>query len=422
MSLFSDQPVPAAPRFRALPALSLLLTALLLIFLRAPAILLTGRFWAEEGKIYFLDARLGSWWDALLAPRTGYYSGWTKLAALTAAAVPLEWAPMVTVYAALAVQLIVVLFVARSDAFAGPAARVLAVAAVLLAVPSAEVWLNTANSQFHFALGAAVLLVTSPGAVPAALRLGFLVLAATSGPVSTFLAPCFLWRAWRQPSQLFLAEAAIVGLGALFQGWLVTSGLQAGDRTGAFALPALAAMLGIKLLALPWFGPWSNGLAQILVSGDPVRQCLVVTVLAGIGGLLAAVLLQPVLARYLAAVALLLAFLSCAGALTVDPWLMVTPLFGGRYVYAPNALLALALVASAMDPHNVQWRQTVASVLLAGVLVQGAADYNAPSALLIGPNWREEVTDWRARADKPTVAIWPTRPDMQLTLPRSLTP
>jgi hypothetical protein len=267
-----------------------------------------------------------------------------------------------------------------------------------------------------------VLLVTSPGAIPAALRLGFLVLAATSGPVSTFLAPCFLWRAWRQPSQLFLVEAALVGLGALFQGWLVTSGLQAGDRTGAFALPALPAMLGTKLLALPWFGPWSDGLAEILVSGNPVQQCLVVALLAGIGGLLAAVLLQPVLARCLAAVALLLASLSCAGALTADPWLMVAPLFGGRYVYAPNALLALALVAAAMDPHSVQWRRTVASVLLAGVLLQGAAAYRAPSALLIGPNWREEVADWRARADKTTVAIWPGGPVWQLALPRSLTP
>jgi hypothetical protein len=161
MSPTSDPPPPAAPRFKTLPALAPLLATLLLIFLRAPAILLTGRFWAEEGKIYFLDARLRSWWDALLASRMGYYSGWTKLAALTATAVPLEWAPMVTVYAALAVQLMVVWFVVRSDAFAGPVARVLAVAAVLLAVPSAEVWLNTANSQFHFALGAAVLLVTS---------------------------------------------------------------------------------------------------------------------------------------------------------------------------------------------------------------------------------------------------------------------
>jgi hypothetical protein len=75
-----------------------------------------------------------------------------------------------------------------------------------------------------------------------------------------------------------------------------------------------------------------------------------------------------------------------------------------------------------MDPHSAQWRRTIASVLLAGLLLQGAADYNAPSTLLTGPNWRDEVTDWRARADKSTVAIWPNRPDMQLTLPRSLAP
>src|SRR4051812_27731353 len=200
----------AASGWRSLPAAALTLAALFLIVRRTPHILLVGRFWAEEGTIYFRDALLGSWADALLAPRMGYFSAWTKLATLAATAVPLEWAPLVTVYAALAVQLMVIWIVARSDAFAGPVARLLAVAVVLFAVPSAEVWLNTANSQFHFALVAAVLLVTAPGALPAALRLGFLALAAASGPVGVSLAPLFAWRAWRQPSPLFFAEAAVI--------------------------------------------------------------------------------------------------------------------------------------------------------------------------------------------------------------------
>src|SRR4051812_38306380 len=100
---------------RVPPALLLLCALPIVAALRTPHLLHTGRFWAEEATVYFRDAALSTWYDALLAPRMGYFSAWNKLAA---AAVPLEWAPLATVYAALAVQLAVAWIALRSEAFA----------------------------------------------------------------------------------------------------------------------------------------------------------------------------------------------------------------------------------------------------------------------------------------------------------------
>lgn len=406
------------PERLAAPAV-LVLAAVLLMVWRTPEIVTAGRFWAEEGVVYFRDALLGSWYDALLAPRVGYYSAWNKLAALAAAAVPLERAPLASVGAALAVQVMVLWIVATSDAFARPAARALAVAVVLLAVPSGEVWLNTINSQFHFALGAAVLLVTGPGTVAVPLRLGFLAVAGATGPVSVFLAPLYAWRALRQRTPLPLAEAALIGVCALIQAWLVVQGLSAGARTGAFSVAALASTLGIKLLAMPWLGQRpAEVLSQALLSGDAARQIPAVAALAGMAAVVAAVVVAHPVARWLTAAAAALAALSCAGALGADPWVLVLPLAGGRYAYAPNALLGLAVLTVALAPAAARWRRALAGLLLAAFLILGAVAFARLDPLFAtGPDWRAEVAAWRADPARAGVTVWPG-PPWQIVLPR----
>jgi hypothetical protein len=45
---------------------------ILLVVVRIPAILTDGRFWAEEGVVYFHAAWHQSWLDALFTIHTGY--------------------------------------------------------------------------------------------------------------------------------------------------------------------------------------------------------------------------------------------------------------------------------------------------------------------------------------------------------------
>ncbi len=386
----------------------LLAVAAFLIIVRVPTLATTGRFWAEEGAIYFHDALLGSWYDALLAPRVGYFSAFNKLAALAATAVPLELAPLVTVYAAFAVQLTVLWFVAISDAFSRPSARILGMAVVLFAVPSGEVWLNTINSQFHFAAGAALLLVTSAGAIPTPVRLGFLLLAGATGPVSAFLAPLFAWKAWRQPSRLAYAELAIIGLCALVQAWLVISGLMEGQRAGAFQIKALSCAMAIKLIALPWLGAQAESMAAVLIAaGDHAGHYRIAAELAILGIIIVAIVIGHPVARMLAAAAMAIAVPSFVGALGADPWALVPPIVGGRYAYAPNILLGLAVLTVLISPTAAHWRRGLALVLLANFLVQGVISYANDRWIFVGPDWRGEVETWRTNPDRTTIGIWP---------------
>ncbi|MBK1658781.1 hypothetical protein [Paracraurococcus ruber] len=402
-------------RLRLSPSL-LLLPAFALILLRAPVILTQGRFWAEEGTIYLPDA-LGGWWDALLAPRMGYYSVWTRLAALAAASLPPEVAPLATAWAALLVQLAVIWIALRSDAFPGPLGPPLAAAVLLLALPSGEVWLNTVNSHFHFAVGAALLLVTAPGRLPAAFRLGFLAMAVLTGPVTAFLAPFFAWRALRQPSRLAGAEAAVVGAGALLQGALLLAGMAGGARAAGFDPAALLAALGVKLLALPVLGAGANRAAAVLLGGGTGARLGVVAALSGIAALLLAAVLPQARARVLLAAGIWLALLSIAGALLADPWMAVPPLNAGRYAYAPNALAGLALVAVATAPAALLAGRILAAALLAVILAQGMLAWPDRTWALSGPDWRAEVAAWRADPARTSLAIWPAGWTMTLARP-----
>lgn len=51
--------------------LCLVLAFALLIAARIPAVFLVGRFWAEEGVIFYQNAVSEAWWLALTAVRTG---------------------------------------------------------------------------------------------------------------------------------------------------------------------------------------------------------------------------------------------------------------------------------------------------------------------------------------------------------------
>lgn len=386
-----------------------------LIFARTPGILLQGRMFAEEGVIYFRDAMAGSWYEAVLAPRLGYYSAFNKLAALAASAVPLEEAAHVTTLCALAVQLAVVWIIARSDAFGPPWGRALAALAPLLAVPSVEVWLNTINSQFHLAVGTAVLLVTGPSALPAPFRLIFLLLAGATGPVSVSLAPLFVLKAFRTRSRENSVEAALLCALALVQGLLLAHSLAGGERTGRVSIAVLLGALGIKNLALPWLGPPAQVLAAELLAGTPRLKGLTATGLAAFAAFLAIALLRSSASRWLTGAALVIALVSYAGALGKDPWILLIPTASGRYAYAPNVLVLLALVAAAAAPANPHRIRLLAGSLAGWVLIGGLAQFWSDKAFFRGPSWSGAVAAWRADPTGNRIAIWPA--PWFLTLP-----
>ena len=146
---------------------ALLVSYVVLSLWRAPAIIWPGRFWGEEGSIYFREAYLQSPLQALLTSNLGYYSLLNKLAALAAAhAAALDYAPIATMLFALAVQVLpaALLLFARIPALPTLLHRATAVALVLFVQPNQEVWLNTINSQYYLCVASGIILISAPAA------------------------------------------------------------------------------------------------------------------------------------------------------------------------------------------------------------------------------------------------------------------
>ncbi len=150
---------PALSRQAVAVRAGAMLTFIVLVLLRLPAVTRHGRFWAEEAKLYFHNAWIMPWWQVLFRPANGYLSLYANVGGLLARyCVPLEQAPRVTAALALLAQCLPILvLVTARDRWLRPA-PILFAAVLLLAMPPLcdEVWLNTANSQFHIALAAAL--------------------------------------------------------------------------------------------------------------------------------------------------------------------------------------------------------------------------------------------------------------------------
>lgn len=131
------------------------------ICLRMPDVLLKGRFWAEEGNVFFVRAWTLSWHDALLAPWVGYLNiVATSVGLLARNFANMQSAPYVTTLIGLLFQLCPAVLILTIEEPWLQRRSVLVVSLLLIATPPAseEVWLNTLHSQFHLALCAALIL------------------------------------------------------------------------------------------------------------------------------------------------------------------------------------------------------------------------------------------------------------------------
>lgn len=279
--------------------LAALATYTLLLVLRAPQIW-QGRFWAEEGSIFFATAWSGGLLKSLLLPHLGYYMAVTSVATtLAARSVPLEHAPLVTTSIAALLQLLpaVLLVTGRIDALPGSLSRAIALALLLVALPSEENWLTTTNSSHFMAVSAGIILISKPWASRTrSIHLALLALAGLSGIDANLLAPCFWWRAYRERSRERLEQAIVLSVCALLQAAVVviapvygfaSVGLE-GPRSPRLDLQILAHAVFAKDILLPFMGrAWTEQimapLAKLLAAHEPATLVpAIVMVWAGV--------------------------------------------------------------------------------------------------------------------------------------------
>ena len=411
---------PCKARIEAPVRWGLLAAYALLTLLRAPGIVWPGRFWAEEGAIYFREAFLNSPLQVLFTSNLGYYSLFNKLAAITAVhAVPMEFAPVVTLLFAFAIQLAPVLLLLFSKIPALPtlAHRAAAVGLVLLIQPNQEVWLNTINSQYFLCVAAGIVLISWPsGRAAHALRLMLLGLAGLTGIVSALLMPLFLWAWWRERTRRRAHETVVLLLAGMVQAAVVLAG-------EGRAVDTVWRLLPLALAGKQWVLPLA-GYASFDAFIDFLRPRPVLTRFPMIlwmlfpYGLCALVAFRQ---RNRTAGMLLVAALGIASislmfslpAQNVDSfgYSCITATADGRYYFAPNVLLGISLLtmlARLRPPPTVldQALRSLATLLILLLLATGLANYRHYGGWSHGPSWPAEVRAWREGRTN-TLALWP---------------
>jgi hypothetical protein len=402
----------------------------LLLILRAPWVW-RGRFWAEEGAVFFSAACSKGLLASLFLPHLGYYAAVANLAAtLAARAAPLEQAPLVTTLIAAGVQLLPAGLIAftRIDALPDARWRALAMGLLLVSLPSEEIWLNSANSGHYLAVCAGILLVANPPAARARwLALTLLVLAGLSGIDANLLTPFFWLRAWRERSRPRLEQAVALSLCALIQALVVviapsygltSVGLE-GHRSPRLDPQILAHAVFAKDILLPFAGrafteQLSTSLSGLLSARHPkLWVSLVAMIWAGLFGLAVhrSRQWQP---RILFGAALFVVVVSFTASIEASQprWQLshVSALGAGRYYYLPNFFLGLSLlmIASGRSALPAALRG-IALALALWMLAVGSNEFFRSDArrwFFTGPDWRSQVAAWR-RGESSELGIWP---------------
>jgi hypothetical protein len=415
-----------APRLSRRQRVVVMVGLLCVAISRSPYLLLHGRFFAEEGSIYFSHMKAGSVW--FIARPVGYIYAFCNVATWVAAHVPLQRAPLVTAWLSLGLIATIIWAALSWPSELLPDARTRIAAAILLVVgPLAEpvVWLNATNAQVYLGVLAVLILFVDVrllgrrGVVGIALLLG---LAGLSGLYAATLAPLFLFRAFRERTRRMKLLAGVISLCALAQVIVVARSHASGNLAqGRGSFRGLGAMT--RDVATLHFGTFIVGNSistHFYVYAQTFMRILAFGFLASIVALVLVAVLAFVPRGWVAL------FLIAAFALEEVLVLFGTRRgAGGRYAVIPIAILLLMAVHGITAQSRLAAR--IASTLSAVALVAGCSTFwtGQPTILrcINCPQWDQQVRAWEADHTRP-LEIWPyrARSPWVIRLPRAQAP
>jgi hypothetical protein len=284
---------------------------------------------------------------------------------------------------------------------------------------SNELWLNSTNIQWHLATLTAILLVV-PTHPPFNWVTCFALFAAgLTGVPSTFLTPLYFIRAWLDKDQHRLLQALVLTLCAVVQVTLLLINTDSlSDRS--LTLPT-EVIIGAPLahsIAGPLGGVEVGGKATLMIKKAlfgipesfyiPGWTIIVLMWAALITVFCIAAFKSNRSCRYLLASYCLFIVLGIAGAL--EPTIEMISVFGaGRYFYAPNIALMLALLIKS-DSSGLRSRTgnkaELLSILVAVTVTCSAffLSYYDMRRYLYGPSWSTALRESRDGE----IRIWPS--------------
>lgn len=277
-------------RRHRLAALIVFLAAAALMVLRGLHLLLAPRFLAEEGRHFYAYAYHHGFLESLVYvyPKDSYLNFATNLAVASSAhTVALEYAPFVTTYLALLVQLLPLAILVAGDSELFPSWREKAIVGLILSLAptaSGEVWLSSLHSQVFLGLAAFLILFERLDEATARRRWAYratLVVGGLSGPYTVLLQPAFAARAvlwggrerWIHAALattlLIIQIAIVLSHESLHPGRALVREIDVARLTSTisiFQIGSAAIGLGAAERWAAWAGPWgAQGFLVILL-------------------------------------------------------------------------------------------------------------------------------------------------------------
>lgn len=382
-----------------------LLGALLVLFARAPRLLLEGRIVAEEGTTYLLYAWNSTPLRAFLAPHQGYFSLMDNgVAFIAARLLPLSAAALLFAWSAALVQLLLLYLVVQCEWLRTPRERWTALLALLLVTPSYEIWLNVENSQSLLPICAAVILISSLDRLYP-VKIFTLVLAGFTGPTTIPLTPLFWLRAWKRRSRRALGQAIAVTLPFCIESYLIFRSIVTGGRIVQHEWRAMVAYISSRVIVLPFATGRAARYYDIFLFHHPGRSWELLTSLFLLVTFCTAFVVFLISSR--ASLVLLIAALFSS----VFSWYGCIPCSfqlldrtsggGGRYFYAANAMIFLAaVIAMYRAPRRPLAR--LSSVAVAILFITGVVHYvRLAPKLEKYPAWLPQVRRWEGDERQP---------------------
>ncbi len=202
--------------------------AFLAVASRRPDALFKPQFFGEDGPVWFANAYNWGWWHALSLPQTGFYQTLPRLAAALALLVPLRFAPLIMNLVGITIQVlpINVLLSSRCINWGSLGIRALFAFAYLALPNSYELNATVEEAQWHLALLACLLVLSSslpPNSAWRIFDLCVILLSGFTGPFCIVLAPIavILWwmrrETWRAITAIALMLPAAVQLVTIYQ-------------------------------------------------------------------------------------------------------------------------------------------------------------------------------------------------------------
>ena len=366
--------------------------------------LTAGRFWAEEGSRFYAHIACLPPLEKLFFVFNGHLQFAANAVVSAATLADFQYAPLVTTYAAFALQTIPVFLIVWMHGSLGIRGWLLPFFPIILVgLPqSPEVWANAINLQFHFSLLAALIAVlpVRVGAGKHVFRF-LLVLSGLSSIPANFTAPAFLYLAAKTGDRERWTQFFILAATSLLQlGIIATHGFDTGTRS--FTANPLLYWLPIvaQQVAGPLLGP---------DIGEPFAHILRDALTLRTGAIFLAVICSIpffyIVRRELKAgtdasratilCAALLSILGTATALA-DKTELISTTFSARYFFASTVLLSV--YALGRFNRNIFYLGAMAMLLISSM-------HNI-DRYLGGPDWRAEYEKAQATGAG-TVNIWP---------------